>query len=224
MKKSLSKARSLQQGPYAPWTKSDDQKLLEMHKGGRATSEIAHVLLRTDGAVQSRCRKIGIKIPVRAKELPKPITAPLFHDINHVSIQFTWIPVLKGNGTPYFFPQPIPSVLLRKVRKAVYRWKAVSPDGRVVQYIGQSKDVFSFRIKSYLNPFDNESSTDFRIHHELFALMKQGYVISLELLSYVVALPDGAAIDEDNFRQVTREFLEYVLISGHRNINNSLLN
>lgn len=223
MKKSL-KARSLQQGPYAPWTKFDDQKLLEMHKEGRATSEIAHVLLRTDGAVQSRCRKIGIKIPVRAKELPKPITAQIFHDINHVSIQFTWIPVLKGNGTPYFFPQPIPSILLKKVRKAVYRWKAVSPNGRVVQYIGQSKDVFSFRIKSYLHPIDNESSTDIRIHHELSALLKQGYEISLELLSYVVSLPDGNAIHQDSFNDSNREFLEQVLIAGHRNIKNSLLN
>lgn len=212
----------LHNGSYGKWTPADGLKLREMFFEGKPLIEIAKTLNRTKGAIRSKCKKIGLQEGVRNPDEPERFELPQSNEVNHVMIQFSWVPVLMDDFSPYQFPQPLPSNLLNSARKGVYRWKAVAPDRTVVQYIGQSKDIFKSRISQYLAP--TGSKTDQRINKDLTSLHQNGYTITLELLSYAVALPDGVIIREDAFGNTSSVFLESILIDGHEYLENKLLN
>lgn len=222
VKEFIMKQEDVHNGSYGKWTRADGLKLREMFFEGKSHLEIAKTLNRTSGAIRAKCKKLGLQEGVRNPDDPVRFELPQSQEINQIHVQFSWSPVLNDDYSIYQFPQQLPSQLLEVARQGVYRWKAVAPDKGLIQYIGQSSDIFKKRIGRYLNP--THSETDRRINKELHALQKAGYHISLELLSYVVALPDGVILQEDNFCKSNSVFLESVLVSGHRCIENKLLN
>jgi hypothetical protein len=209
---------------YGKWTRSDDSKLRKMYNDGKSRGEIARALKRSLGSISGRCKKLGIQKSTRNTYTPKSVESPQFQDVTQLCINFSWVAVLNNDGSPYLFPQPVMSSFPETAKKGVYRWKAISPDETTIQYIGQSKDVFNSRIRFYLNPIGSSSPTDQRIHCRLRSLHKLGYQISLELLSYAVAFPDGVVIQKNDFLDTSRHFLEHIMIVGHKHIKTELLN
>ena len=48
-------------GPYRPWTKEEDQQLIEEHETGKTTGEISEIHKRTKGAIKSRLKKLELR-------------------------------------------------------------------------------------------------------------------------------------------------------------------
>lgn len=45
---------------YSPWTSKEEALLTQLHKEGKTNREIAHILNRNEGGIESRLNKLGL--------------------------------------------------------------------------------------------------------------------------------------------------------------------
>ncbi|HLC92633.1 MAG TPA: hypothetical protein VJH23_02920 [archaeon] len=45
---------------YKPWDKNQEEKLIELHNGGKSISEIGELMLRQKGAISARLKRLGV--------------------------------------------------------------------------------------------------------------------------------------------------------------------
>lgn len=56
----MEKLKAKHKNAYAPWTSEEDEKLKLYHSEGKTPSEIAKILGRNEGAINSRMAKLGL--------------------------------------------------------------------------------------------------------------------------------------------------------------------
>jgi hypothetical protein len=57
---SYKSVREKNKSAYAPWTDSEDKKLMDLFYGGKSTKELARIFERTTGSIISRIKKMKL--------------------------------------------------------------------------------------------------------------------------------------------------------------------
>lgn len=52
--------KSMHSKAYSPWTSEEEALLTQLHKEGKTNREIAHILNRNEGGIESRLNKLGL--------------------------------------------------------------------------------------------------------------------------------------------------------------------
>lgn len=97
-----------------------------------------------------------------------------------IDLVYSWEPVRKKDGSEYQFPDERGNIEGSYRRPAIYRWHARKPGEPSKYYIGEAQNLKE-RVYGYLNPGPTQQTNKW-INQSLAQLLKEGYIIGLEVL------------------------------------------
>lgn len=219
-KYSVKNIRKVHPRAYERWTGDEDDLLIKKYEMGLSNLELATLLGRQQGAIQSRLRLL----------LTKFESSGLNNSgINFLSVsfRFDWISIFRYEGVPYLFPEKITGFMKQNYgRPAVYRWNIYKdiPMDQKRFYIGQTTKLCPDRLNGYLSPGPTQVTNN-RLNTKFKNLIKNGYKVHLELMRInKLSISDITLTSADLHSRHIRLFIESLLIIYYLKRGNDLIN
>lgn len=205
---------------YERWTDDEDNLMIQKYNLGLDTKELADLLERQPGAIESRIRKLFRGVQSSGSN-------ELGINVLGVNLHFDWISVFRDEDVPYIFPQKITNYMKDNYgRPAIYRWniyKDIPMDQKLI-YIGETTKLCPGRLNGYLKPGPSQA-TNKRLNRKFINLADRGYKVQLEILRLgKFSISDITLTSADLYSKHTRRFIESLLIIYYLKRGHDLLN
>ncbi|MGD8455532.1 MAG: hypothetical protein PVF83_04030 [Anaerolineales bacterium] len=219
-KNRLERIRQKHPRAYEKWTEEEENQLVQNYNEGLDVEQLANLLQRQPGAIQSKLKSlVGWEKPPSAG----------FHKayFMRVLLRFDWLPVMRIEDEPYYFPASISGFMNQTYSGAtVYRWniyQEVPADVKTL-YIGEALSLCPNRLNGYLKP-DSTQMTNQRLNSMFLDYLKEGKKILLEVLRFDKLNINGMVITPEKLKDKNfRIMIEAMLVTYYSQKNYHLLN